>query len=191
MQVLLCVKNYALKVYIFFLTVADRNSLQNYTRTCRNTILSVKVRLPTETQTLLCLCFIWKFLCHLFFIKVNIYRQGKFGSHKCSWPRIVETQSGLGWQGSIRSPSSNSPTIGRDTSLQTKLFKAPSSLALNAYREGASTASLGNLFQCLTTLAVKNFFLVSSLNLPFSCLKLFPPILSLHALIKRHSLAFL
>ena len=39
------------------------------------------------------------------------------------------------------------------------LLRAPSSLALNASREGASTASLGNLFQYLTTLTVKNFFL--------------------------------
>ncbi|KAK4813670.1 hypothetical protein QYF61_017637, partial [Mycteria americana] len=36
------------------------------------------------------------------------------------------------------------------------LLKAPSSLALNTSRDGASTASLGNLFQCLTTLRVKN-----------------------------------
>jgi len=47
---------------------------------------------------------------------------------------------------------------------QTRLPSAPSSLALNASRDGASTASLGNLFQCVTTLWVKNFLLISSLN---------------------------
>jgi len=31
---------------------------------------------------------------------------------------------------------------------QTRPPRATSSLALNAYRDGASTASLGNLFQC-------------------------------------------
>jgi len=31
--------------------------------------------------------------------------------------------------------------------------------------DGTSTASLGNLFQCFTTLMVKNFFLISNLNL--------------------------
>jgi len=30
--------------------------------------------------------------------------------------------------------------------------QSPSSLAQNTYRDGASTASLGGLFQCLTTL---------------------------------------
>ena len=66
-----------------------------------------------------------------------------------------------------------SPAIGRDTSHQIELFKAPFSLALNAYREGTLKTSLGNLFQCLTTLTVNSFFLISSLNLPSSNLKPF------------------
>jgi len=37
---------------------------------------------------------------------------------------------------------------------------------LSTSREGESTTSLGNLFQSLTTLTVKNTFLSSSLNLP-------------------------
>ena len=37
--------------------------------------------------------------------------------------------------------------------------------------DGASTASLGNLFQCVTTLCVKNFLLISNLNLPCLSLK--------------------
>ena len=39
-----------------------------------------------------------------------------------------------------------------------------SNLTLSVYRDGASTTSLGNLCQCLTTLIVKIFFLISSLN---------------------------
>ena len=46
--------------------------------------------------------------------------------------------------------------------------RATSSLALNVSRDGASTTSLGNLFQCVTTLCVKNFLLISNLNLPVS-----------------------
>jgi len=38
---------------------------------------------------------------------------------------------------------------------QTRLPRATSSLAFNASRDGASTASLGNLFQCVTTLCVE------------------------------------
>ena len=37
----------------------------------------------------------------------------------------------------------------------TRLLKAPSNLALNTARDGASTTSLGDLFQCLTTLTVR------------------------------------
>ena len=58
-----------------------------------------------------------------------------------------------------------------------KLPRATSSLALNASRDGASTTSLGNLFQCVTILCVKNFLLISDLKLP--CLSLRPFLLVL------------
>ena len=61
---------------------------------------------------------------------------------------------------------------------QTRLLRAPSNLALNSSREGAATASLGSLCQCLTTLMVKNFFLISHLNLPSFSLEPFPLVLS-------------
>lgn len=48
-----------------------------------------------------------------------------------------------------------SPVMGRDTFPCTRLFKALSILAVNTARAGASTSSLGYLFQCLTTLTVK------------------------------------
>jgi len=72
----------------------------------------------------------------------------------------------MGWKGPYRSSHSNHPAMGRDTSHETRLLKAPSNLALNTAREGASTDSLGNFFQCLTSLKVKNFSLLSNLNLP-------------------------
>lgn len=53
-------------------------------------------------------------------------------------------------------------------------------LALNTSSNEISTASLGNLFQCLTTLIVENFFLMSDLNLPSFSLKPLPLVLSLH-----------
>jgi len=43
-----------------------------------------------------------------------------------------------------------SPVLGRDTSHQTRLPKAPSKLVLSISRDGAATASLGNLCQCKT-----------------------------------------
>ncbi|KAK4824165.1 hypothetical protein QYF61_011292, partial [Mycteria americana] len=45
---------------------------------------------------------------------------------------------------------------------------------LNNSRDGDVTASLGSLFQCLTTLSVKKFFLISNLNLPWHNLRPFP-----------------
>jgi len=81
--------------------------------------------------------------------------------------------------------------MGRDTFHQTRLLKAPPSLALNTAREGAATASLGSLGQGLETLTVKNFLLISCLNLPSFSLKPLPFLLSLQALIKSPSPAFL
>jgi len=62
--------------------------------------------------------------------------------------------------------------MSRDPFHQSRVLRAPSSLALNTAREGAATASLGNLCQGLTTLMVKNFVLISNLNLPSFSLKL-------------------
>ncbi|PKU33570.1 hypothetical protein llap_16126 [Limosa lapponica baueri] len=52
--------------------------------------------------------------------------------------------------------------VGRD--LKDHRVPAPSSLALNTSRDGASTASLGNLFQCLTTLPTSECFLQKDLD---------------------------
>ncbi|KAK4826819.1 hypothetical protein QYF61_011627 [Mycteria americana] len=60
------------------------------------------------------------------------------------------------------------------------LLKALSNLTLNV----ASTTSLSNLVQCLTTLIVKNVFLMSILTLPSVSLKLLPLVLLLQALVK-------
>ena len=52
-------------------------------------------------------------------------------------------------------------------------------------------ATLGNLFQCFTTLTAKNFFLISSLNLPSLSLKQLPVVLSQQALLRCLSPSFL
>ena len=56
--------------------------------------------------------------------------------------------------------SSNPAAMGRDTFYSTRLLKAPSNLALNTSSEGAATASLGNLLQCITTLTVNFLYLI-------------------------------
>ena len=97
----------------------------------------------------------------------------------------------FGLEGTFHTISFQPPAIGRDANHHTRLLTAPSSPALNASREGASTASLGNLFQCLTTLTVMHFSLIFSLNQPTSRSKPFPLVLSQHALVKCPSPAFL
>ena len=72
---------------------------------------------------------------------------------------IKESLNGLGWKGPQWSSSFSPPAMCRVANHQTRLPRATSSLALNASRDGASTTSLGNLFQCVTTLCVKNFLL--------------------------------
>jgi len=72
----------------------------------------------------------------------------------------------------------------RDPFHQPRVLQAPSNLALSTAREGAATASLGNLGQGLTTLRVKNFFLISDLNLPSFSLQPSPLVLSLQTLVQ-------
>jgi len=50
----------------------------------------------------------------------------------------------------------------------------------NTSGDGASTPSLGSLFQRFTTLSVKKFFLISSLNLLWCNLRPFPLVLMTH-----------
>jgi len=101
--------------------------------------------------------------------------------------RIIESWNGLGWKRPPSSSSFSPPAMCRVANHQTRLPRATSSLALNASRDGASTTSLGNLFQCFTTLWVKNFLLISNLNLPCLSLKPFPLVLSLFTLANSHS----
>ena len=77
--------------------------------------------------------------------------------------------------------------MSRDACSYIRLLRAPSSLTLSISKDGASTASLGNLCQCLTTLTVKNFFLISNLILPFFLGKPFPLVLSPETLLKSLS----
>jgi len=81
--------------------------------------------------------------------------------------------------------------MSRDIFYQPRVLRAPSNLALSSAREGAATSSLGNLCQCFTTLMVKNFSLISNLNLPSFSLQPFLLVLSLQALVKSPSPSFL
>lgn len=67
--------------------------------------------------------------------------------------------------------------------LSGSLLKAPYSLAFNTSRDGESMTSLGSIFQCLSTLTARSFFLKPNLNIPSSSLKLFPLVLLFYALV--------
>ncbi|KAK4826030.1 hypothetical protein QYF61_003851 [Mycteria americana] len=79
---------------------------------------------------------------------------------------------------------SNPRAVSRDIFNLIRLLRAPSNLTLNVSRDGASTTSLANLLQCFTTLIVKTFFLISSLNLPSFSSKPLPLVLLQQALLK-------
>ena len=57
----------------------------------------------------------------------------------------------MDWKESYRLSSFNPTAMGKATSHQFRLTRAPSNLALIAFRDGTSTASLGNLFQSFNT----------------------------------------
>jgi len=111
---------------------------------------------------------------------------GLFQGHCCE-ANIIEAQNGLGWKGPSKIVSFQPPAMGRDPFHQPRVLQALSSLALNPAREGAATASLGNLGQGLTTLMVKKFFLISNLNLPSFSLEPSPLVPSPHALVTSPS----
>ena len=73
--------------------------------------------------------------------------------------------------------------MSRDIFNWIRLRRALSNLTLKVFRDGASTTSLGNLCQGFTTLTVKNFFLIPSLNLPSFCSKPLLLVLSQQALL--------
>ena len=50
----------------------------------------------------------------------------------------------------VESHSSIPTAMSKGTFTYMSLFKAPSTLALNAFKDGVSTSSLHNLFLCLT-----------------------------------------
>ena len=112
----------------------------------------------------ICSAELWRFLLSLGWLGVD--------------HRIIE------WPGLKRITmiiQSQPPAMCRVANHQTRLPRATSSLALNACRDGASTASLGNLFSASPPW-VKNFFLISNLDFPCLSLKPFPLILSLLAI---------
>ena len=74
--------------------------------------------------------------------------------------------------------------MNRDSYSYIRLPRATSSPTLSVSKDRASTTSLGNLFQCLATFIVNNFFLISNLILPSFSMKPFPPVLLQQILLK-------
>lgn len=106
-----------------------------------------------------------------------------------SWKIIEWTIEQSGLEKTLKILQFPISVIDMDTFYYTRLFKNPSSMALNTSREAPYVTSLGNLSQCLTTLIVKKKLFLR-LNLTFLCLKSFPFILSLHSLTKKASVSF-
>lgn len=75
----------------------------------------------------------------------------------------------------VRIDAQNLPWTGGPTTRSDAPTPHPAwLLTLNVSKDGTSTTSLGSMFQCLTTLNVKNFFLITNLNFPLSIWNHFP-----------------
>lgn len=83
--------------------------------------------------------------------------------------------------GPSRSSTSHTPIMDTVTLHHTRFLKAPSTLALNTYRDGHPQF----LWICLTILIVKNIFPILNLNTYSFSSKPFLRVLSLCALIKN------
>ena len=75
--------------------------------------------------------------------------------------------------------------MNSDIHSQIRLLRAPYNLALKVSRDENSAKTLGNLFQCLTTLTAEDFFLMSILILHALSLKSFSLVLSQLFLLKE------
>ena len=73
--------------------------------------------------------------------------------------------------------------MNRDTYSQIRLLRAPTRPWVSP-RMGHPPPLWATCFQCLTTITLKNFFLISSLNLPYFSLKSFTLVLSQYILLK-------
>lgn len=89
----------------------------------------------------------------------------------------MQLQNHLGWKRPIISNPPFNATV-RNPSLN-HILKCHTTCLLNMYRSCDSTTVLGSLFQCLMTLWVNKFLLLSNPSLPWSTWALFSPILLL------------
>ena len=97
------------------------------------------------------------------------------GKRHSSIPMIMQNRESQNYRmlrGGRDLCGSSSPTPCSSRVTQSRLHRTASRWVLNFSREGDSTTSLGNLFQCSVTLRVKKFFLMFSWN--FLCFSLCP-----------------
>jgi len=142
---------------------ADLKSLLSCSPACRP--LSDPVATPHGTEGEAAL---WKMSSHLsHYARISLSCLGQpelVQKHLDKY--IVESQNGSGWKGPLEATQSNPPAVRRDIFSWIRVLRAPSTLAWNVPRDGASPTSLGNLCQGFANLSVKYFFLISSLISP-------------------------
>ena len=105
--------------------------------------------------------------CHSQFAPISATQQAHGKLHQHSWVRSVDRRiiESLRLEKASKIMKSNHQP---NTTMPTKPCPKVSRLTWfsNTSRDGDSTPALSSLFQCLTTLSVKKFFLISNLNLP-------------------------
>ncbi|KAJ7416298.1 hypothetical protein WISP_72202 [Willisornis vidua] len=119
---------------------------------------------------------------------------GGVNAHKCLVHQLVKGLEHKEWLRELVGLSMEKRRLKRNLLIVSKsltggrshmrVVPSPVNLVLDTSRDGAATASLGNLGQDLTTLTGNNFFLTSNLNISIFSLKFFPLALSLPAYVK-------
>lgn len=87
------------------------------------------------------------------------------------WHFLLNNHRIFGLEGTLKDYLFQPPAISRDIFNEIRLLRTTSRLTLNISRDGSLTISLYNLFQHFITFSVKNFFLISRLNLSSPSLK--------------------
>lgn len=88
----------------------------------------------------------------------------------------MESHNNYGWKKTSKIISFSCP-LTTNTAHQTMFLNTTSTLSLNTSRDGDSTTSLDNVFQSLSTLPEKKFYLISNLNLLWYNLRPLPLVL--------------
>ena len=129
--------------------------------------------------------------CVVFLAELIIEKKTKeYLYHSLGWERLTQDHwdhriiEGFGLEGTFKIIWFQPPCHEQGHLPLDQVAQSSIQPGLEHCQGGSSHSFSGQRVQCFTTLMVKNFFLISNLNLPSFSLQPFPLVLSLHTLVK-------